>query len=65
MNKAKRHQIVDKMQEMMYHDKPYIVLDYANIVDAWSKSWSGFVESPQGLYNSLSKQGLISAHQTS
>jgi hypothetical protein len=34
-------------------------------VDAWTKSWSGFVESPQGLYNSMGKQSLISAHQTS
>jgi len=65
MNKAKRHQIVDQMQQMIYRDKPYIVLDYANIVDAWSKGWSGFVESPQGLYNSMGKQSLTSAHQTS
>ena len=62
---AKRHQIVDKMQQMLYRDKPYIVLEYENIIDAWSKKWDGFVESPQGLYNSLSKGDLLSVHQTS
>lgn len=62
---AKRHQIVDQMQEILYHDKPYIVLTYLNVVDAWSKKWAGFVEGPQGLYNALTKQSLLSVHQTS
>jgi hypothetical protein len=53
------------MQQMLYHDKPYIVLDYLKIIDAWSKDWTGFVEGPQGLYNALSKESLISAHRTS
>ena len=64
-NPAKRHQIVDQMQQMLYRDKPYIVLDYLDIIDSWSKGWSGFVESPQGLYNALSKDSLVSAHRTS
>ncbi|HEU4566403.1 MAG TPA: ABC transporter substrate-binding protein [Marmoricola sp.] len=62
---AKRHQIVNQMQQMLYHDKPYIVLDYLKIVDSWSKDWDGFVEGPQGLYNALSKESLISVHRTS
>ena len=65
MDLAKRHQTVDQMQQMIYQDKPYIVLDYLNIVDSWSKSWDGFVESPQGLYNALSKESLLSVHKTS
>jgi len=65
MNSAQRHKIVDKMQGIIYRDKPYIVLDYANIVDSWTKSWAGFVEGPQGLYNALSKESLLSAHKTS
>jgi peptide/nickel transport system substrate-binding protein len=64
-DEAKRHQIVNRMQQMLYHDKPYIVLDYLKIIDAWSKDWTGFVEGPQGLYNALSKESLISAHRTS
>ena len=62
---AKRHQVVDQMQQMIYHDKPYIVLDYLNIIDAWTKGWDGFVETPQGLFNALSKASLISVHRTS
>ena len=62
---ATRHQVVDRMQEMVYHDKPYIVLTYLNVVDAWSTKWDGFVEGPQGLYNALTKQSLLSVHQTS
>lgn len=64
-DETKRHQIVDQMQQMLYHDKPYIVLDYLDIVDSWSKDWAGFVEGPQGLYNALSKESLISVHRTS
>ncbi|HET7357451.1 MAG TPA: peptide ABC transporter substrate-binding protein [Nocardioidaceae bacterium] len=64
MDVTKRHQLVDQMQQMIYQDKPYIVLDYLNIVDAWSKGWDGFVETPQGLYNALSKASLLSVHKT-
>ena len=64
-DETKRHQIVDQMQQMLYHDKPYIVLDYLDIVDSWTKDWAGFVEGPQGLYNALSKESLISVHRTS
>ena len=64
-NLAKRHQLVDQMQQMIYRDKPYIVLDYLNVVDAWTTKWGGIVESPQGLYNALSKASLTSAHQVS
>ena len=64
-DEARRHQIVDQMQQMIYHDKPYIVLDYLDVIDSWSKGWGGFVEGPQGLFNALSKDSLTSAHRTS
>ncbi|HET8604986.1 MAG TPA: ABC transporter substrate-binding protein [Marmoricola sp.] len=64
-DEAQRHKIVDQMQAMIYHDKPYVVLDYLDILDAWSKGWDGFVETPQGLFNALSKDSLISVHRTS
>jgi peptide/nickel transport system substrate-binding protein len=61
---VKRHQIVDQMQSIIYHDKPYVVLDYTNVIDSWRNGWAGFVEGPQGLYNSLTKLGLLSVHRT-
>jgi peptide/nickel transport system substrate-binding protein len=61
---TKRHQIVDQMQSIIYHDKPYVVLDYTNVIDAWRNGWAGFVEGPQGLYNALTKLGLLSVHRT-
>jgi peptide/nickel transport system substrate-binding protein len=64
-DEAQRHQIVNRMQQMIYRDKPYIVLDYLDIVDSWTKGWDGFVEGPQGLYNALSKDSLLSVHRTS
>ena len=58
-----RLQIVDQMQQMVYDDRPYIVLVYNDTIDAWSKSWAGFVQSPQGLFPFLSKESLTSVHQ--
>ncbi|HEX6515014.1 MAG TPA: ABC transporter substrate-binding protein [Nocardioidaceae bacterium] len=65
LDDGQRHAIVDQMQQIVYRDKPYIVLDYINVIDAWSKNWTGFVQNSQGIYNALSKESLISVHQTS
>jgi peptide/nickel transport system substrate-binding protein len=60
---AKRQQIIFEMQKMVYNDRPYIILTYDKRLDAWSKSWEGFVESTQGIFNSFSTQSLTSVHQ--
>ncbi len=62
MNQAARRQIVDQMQQLVAAARPYIVLAYNDVIDAWSAKWSGFVESNQGLFNPLSKQGLEQVH---
>ncbi len=64
MDSAKRHQIVDQMQQMLYRDKPYVVLGYNDVIDAWDKSWTGFGTNPQGMFNALTKQGFIAAHRS-
>jgi peptide/nickel transport system substrate-binding protein len=58
-----RLQIVDEMQRKIYDDRPYIVINYQDIIDAWTKSWGGFVESNQSLFNPLSKESMVSVHQ--
>jgi len=54
---------VYQMQQMIYDQRPYIVLNYVDNRVAWSKAWTGFVPSPNGEISSLSKQSLTEAHQ--
>jgi peptide/nickel transport system substrate-binding protein len=58
-----RLQIVQKMQQIAYNDRPYIILSYDKRLDAWSAEWDGFVESTQGFFNAFSTQSLLSVHQ--
>ena len=61
-NPQKRLQIVYLMQKMIYESRAEIVLVNNDTIDAWSKKWTGFVESPQGLFTQLSKKSLESVH---
>ncbi len=63
MDPQKRQEIVYEMQSMIYDDRPYIMLTYDSIIDAWSPNWDGFVQSVQGLYPWMSKQSLTQVHQ--
>lgn len=60
---ADRKAIVDQMQQMIFDDRPYIVLNYNETLNAWNKRWAGFVESVQGWFNPLSKESLEQIHQ--
>jgi peptide/nickel transport system substrate-binding protein len=62
-NEAQRRQIVYKMQEMIYNSRSYVVLAYLDMLESWSTTWAGFVESSQGFLNQFSKQSLIEVHQ--
>ena len=58
-----RLDIVNQMQQMVFDDRPYIVLNYNDTINAWSNNWDGFVQSAQGLFSALDKQSLIAVHQ--
>jgi peptide/nickel transport system substrate-binding protein len=58
-----RRQIVYQMQQMVFDDRPYVVLVYNDTINAWSTHWAGFVESSQGLFGALTKASLIAVHQ--
>ena len=60
---AKRRKIVWEMQAKISRERPYIILNWQDVVYAHSKKWTGFVDSPQGPFNSLSKQSLSEVHQ--
>jgi peptide/nickel transport system substrate-binding protein len=59
-----RVQVVAQMQRMLYDQRPVLVLSYPDNLDAWSKQWTGFVESPAGLYNYLVPYSLVGVHRT-
>jgi len=50
IDKTQRQQIVWKMQEMVYNDRPYIVLYYEKLLQAYrSDKFTGFVVSKLGI----------------
>ena len=65
LDQAKRRAIVWQMQDKLFRERPYILLNYESWIAAHSKKWAGFVNSPQGPWNSLSKESFTKVHQTS
>lgn len=61
VDEAERLDIVYAMQEKIAEDKPYVVLTYDEVIDAWSPEWDGFIESPFGVW--ASPQSLVEAHR--
>ncbi|NMC13517.1 MAG: ABC transporter substrate-binding protein [Chloroflexi bacterium] len=55
VDEKERQQIVWKMQEMVFNDRPYIVLYYEKLLQAYrSDRFKGFVPSPLGIEIGLS-----------
>ena len=55
VNKEDRQKIIYKMQEMVYNDRPYIVLYYSQTLQAYrSDRFTDFIVSPLGLDSSAS-----------
>ena len=63
VDQAARQEIVYRMQEIVYEDKPYIMLQYRDMLEAHSAEWEGFVFTPLGSYNNLTKLTLLNVHQ--
>jgi peptide/nickel transport system substrate-binding protein len=63
LDPAKRRQIVYEMQDKLARDRPYIFLNTESWISARSPKWAGWIQSPQGPFNSLSKQSLTDLHQ--
>jgi len=63
MSPAKRQQIVYQMQRTVATQRPYLVLDYADLIEAHSKSWAGLVTVGGLSWCSLSKIPFESVHQ--
>jgi peptide/nickel transport system substrate-binding protein len=65
LNQDERRLIVFQMQQKLARERPYIFLNYESWISAHSKTWDGFVSSPQGPFNSLSKQSFTEVHRVS
>ncbi len=64
IDQGQRQQLIWKMQQTIYNARPYIILDYPDIIEAHSTKWTGFIPAPvMGSVNSLSKQTLLQVHQ--
>jgi peptide/nickel transport system substrate-binding protein len=63
---TKRKQIVDQMQEKLFNDRPYIIMNYPDVIDAYdAKKWAGFYDEPgYGIINNNGVQSLTQVHQT-
>lgn len=62
----KRKQIVYQMQQKIFNDRPYIVLNYPDVIDAYDgKKWAGFYNEPGfGIISNNGTQSLVQVHQT-
>ena len=63
MSPGKRQQIVYQMQRTVATQRPYLVLDYADLIEAHSKSWAGLPTVGGLSWCSLSKIPFESVHQ--
>jgi len=59
-----RVQLVYQMQQLIHNDRPLIALDNINNVDAWSTKWTGFAETPDGIFTFLSPLTLTGVHRS-
>ena len=65
VNKQQRLSIIYRMQQMLFNDRPYIVLMYPDALDAYDASrWAGLTpEAGYGLFQTSGSQPLLEVHQ--
>ncbi|WP_308466023.1 ABC transporter substrate-binding protein [Rathayibacter soli] len=64
VDRAARQAKINEMQQYIFDQRPYIVLNYQDVIEAHSPKWTGFVMSPLvGSVNNLSTQTLIDVHR--
>jgi len=63
MSPAKRQQLVYQMQRTIATQRLYLVLDYADLIEAHSKSWAGLPTVGGNSWTPLSKIPFESVHK--
>src|SRR5215831_9027527 len=64
LNPAKRQQLVYQMQQMAYNQRPYLILDYLDLIEAHSTQWAGLPLVLGNSWTELSKIPFESVHLT-
>lgn len=62
--RTQRVRLVHRMQKMIHDQRVYVVLVYPQQIDAWSKRWTGFKQTPRGVFSNLTPDTLTSVHKT-
>jgi peptide/nickel transport system substrate-binding protein len=63
LDQNERKDLIWQMQEQLYNDRPYIILNSQSVIETHTKDWTGFVTTPQSSFNPLSKETLTEVHQ--
>lgn len=61
LNFKKRQRIVFKMEAMLAKAMPEFMYVYEHVNDVWNNAWSGFGETPGGLFSALTIDGITYA----
>jgi peptide/nickel transport system substrate-binding protein len=61
---AQRQPLVYQMQQLLFDARVPIVLTYPDHIDAWSKNWTGFGQTPEGIYSFVPADTLTGVHRT-
>jgi hypothetical protein len=48
------------MQRMLFDARPYIILQYLDVLEGWNPRWCDVTVSPDGWMNALSNDGQTS-----
>jgi peptide/nickel transport system substrate-binding protein len=65
IEQSQRVQIVYQMQQIIANDRPYLVIDYPDTLEAVDAKWTGYVTDPgAGSFSSDSKLSMTQIHQT-
>ena len=63
MNPAQRQKLIYQMQQMAYTARPYLVLDYADLIEAHSTHWTDLPLVGGTSWTELSDIPFESVHQ--
>lgn len=64
LDRKERLAEISKMQKLVFDARPYVVLNYPDVIEAHSPKWTGFVLSPLvGSVNNMSTETLMNVHR--
>lgn len=64
LDRAARMTEISKMQKLIFDARPYVVLNYNDVIEAYNPKWTGFVLSPLvGSVNNMSTETLMNVHR--